>query len=72
VKLFLEELVAPDRLDVRVDGTAMADLDLFCTDPIKMRFEVNFALPETIGAGPHKVELRMGSRAFAPAGIEVL
>src|SRR5437867_2463453 len=36
VKLFFEELDAPEQLGVSVDGVAIPDPDLFCTDPIKM------------------------------------
>jgi ubiquinone/menaquinone biosynthesis C-methylase UbiE len=72
VKLFLEEVAAPERLEVRVDGKAVPDLDLFCTDPIKMRFEVNLTLPDEIRMGAHKVEMRLGSRVFPAVGIEVV
>jgi hypothetical protein len=72
VKLFFEELTAPERLEVHLDGVAIQDLDLFCTDPIKMRFEINFNLPEATAKGPHSVEIRVGSRNFPPVGIEVV
>jgi hypothetical protein len=71
VKLFFEELAAPERLEVRVDGAAIPDLDLFCTDPVNERFEVNFQLPDSVVAGPHNVELRLGARVFPPIGIQV-
>ena len=64
-------LAAPEQLGVRVDGVAITALDTFCTDPIKMRFEINFTLPDAIAKGPHTVEMRVGSREFAPVGIEV-
>ena len=38
VKLFMEELAAPEKLEVRVDETRIADLDFFCTDPVNERF----------------------------------
>jgi hypothetical protein len=72
VKLFFEELVAPEELVVRVDGLAIPDLDLSCADPIKMRFEINFTLPDAITKGAHTVEMRLGSREFPSVGIEVL
>lgn len=72
VKLSLEELAAPERLEVRVDGIIIKDLDLFCTDPIKMRFEINFTLPDAIAAGAHHVQWRLGSRMFPATAIEVL
>jgi len=72
VKLFFEELTAPERLEVHLDGAPIQDLDLFCTDPIKMRFEVNFKLPAKTARGAHSVEMRVGSRGFPPVGIEVV
>ena len=71
VKLSLEEVTAPERLEVRLDGTPVPELDLFCADPVKMRFEVNFTLPDTIRAGPHRVEMRVGARELPPVGIDV-
>jgi len=72
VKLSFEELAAPEELAVRVDGVTIPDLDLFCTDPIKMRFEINFTLPDAIAKGAHTVEMRLGSRTFPSVGIEVV
>ena len=71
VKLSFEELSAPEQLGVRVDGVAIAELDAFCTDPVTMRFEINFTLPDAIAKGAHTVEMRLGSRGFPPVGIEV-
>ena len=72
VKLFMEELAAPEKLEVSVDGTKIADLDLFCTDPVNERFEVNFQLPASAGTGKHRVEMRLGSRVFPPVAIDVV
>ena len=71
VKLFMEELATPECLEVRVDGVKIPDLDLFRTDPVNDRFEVNFQLPDSIPAGRHQVELRLGARLFPPAVIDV-
>jgi ubiquinone/menaquinone biosynthesis C-methylase UbiE len=72
VKLFFEELAAPEQLEVSVDGLPIPDLDLFCTDPIKMRFEINFTLPEEAEKGAHTVQMRLGPRVFPAVGIEVV
>jgi SAM-dependent methyltransferase len=71
VKLFLEELAAPERLEVQLDGAAIPDLDLFCTDPVNQSYEVNFHLPDSVAAGAHTVELKLGSRVFPAVGIDV-
>lgn len=70
VKLFFEELARPESLEVRVDGTPVPDLDVFCTDPVNEKFEVNFHLPDTIGAGRREIELRLGARVI-PSAIDV-
>src|SRR6202049_3344873 len=72
VKLFLEELEEPEQLEVRVDGAVIKDLDVFCKDPVNERFEITFTLPDSVRAGPHRVELRLGSRLFPAAPFEVL
>jgi hypothetical protein len=72
VKLFVEDLAAPDQLEVRLDGTAIADLDVSCGDPVNQRFEVSFKLPDSVAAGAHSIELRAGSRRFPPARIDVV
>lgn len=71
VKLCFEELAAPERLEVRLNGAALPDLDLFCTDPVNQRFEVNFTLPAAVMAGTHDVEVRLGSRVFPAVRINV-
>ncbi|MCI0437236.1 MAG: hypothetical protein L0271_26905 [Gemmatimonadetes bacterium] len=72
VKLSMEELTHPDKLEVSVNGTPVHELDKFCTDPNNERYEINFPLPDTVGRGPSQVEVTLGSRHFAPAPIEVV
>jgi SAM-dependent methyltransferase len=72
VKLFMEELAAPEKLEVSVDGTKIDHPDLFCTDPVNERFEVNFQLPVSAGVGKHRVEIRLGARVFPPVSIDVV
>ncbi len=72
VKLFLEELEEPEQLEVRVDGAVIEDLDVFCKDPVNERFEITFTLPDSVRAGSHWVELRLGSRLFPAAPFEVM
>jgi hypothetical protein len=71
VKMCFEELAAPEQLEVRVDGIAILNVDSLCTDPMNEQFEVNFKLPPWVMAGPHNVEMRLGSRVFPPVGIIV-
>ncbi len=71
VRLFVEDLEAPDQLEVRLDATPIGALDVSCADPVNRRFEISFQLPDAITAGAHVVELRAGSRRFPPAPIDV-
>lgn len=71
VKLVLEEVPAPEEFCATVDRVPVSDTDFFCTDPLTQRFEINFRLPESIQPGSHLIQMRLGSRSFAPVSIEV-
>lgn len=71
VKLVLEEVDHPEDFLAAVDGEPVLDVEIFCTDPRPQKFEVNFHLPETIEAGTHTLEIRLGRRKFAPVALEV-
>lgn len=66
IKLFLEEFAEPERLTIALNGRPIADKDVFCTDPMPPRHEVNFRIPDDVPAGPLAVELTYGARRFAP------
>jgi ubiquinone/menaquinone biosynthesis C-methylase UbiE len=71
LKVTLEEVACPDQFAATVDGQPVQGQDIFCTDPLPRRYEVNFHLPEGTGPGRHTLEIRLGRRRFAPVGIEV-
>ena len=71
IKLVIEELANPERLEARIDDSPLGPLDIFCTDPLEQRHEINARLPDALQAGPHQLHIRIGSRAFPPAAIEV-
>jgi len=71
VKLCLEELTTPERVEATVDGLAAKDVDRFCTDANNERWEINFTLPRSVAAGTHEVEVRIGRRRLAQVEIEV-
>lgn len=70
-KVVLEEVAHPEEFAAAVDGDPVADPEIFCTDPLPRRYEVNFRLPEKTEVGRHVLELRLGRRKFAPIIIEV-
>ena len=72
VKLVLEDLPESPSITASMDGTALADVDVFCTDALVGRYEVNLTLPEGVQRGTHMIELRCGSRRLAPTQIEVV
>ncbi len=71
VKVAAEEVADAAKFAAEVDGYPVVDLESFCTDPQAARYEVNFKLPDGIGAGAHVLRLRLGRRAFAPVNITV-
>ncbi len=71
IKLVLEELADPEHLQVWVDDAPLPPLDIFCTDPLEQRYEVNLHLPESAGPGTHQLLIRRGTRSFPPVAIEV-
>lgn len=72
VKVTLEEVKTPESFEARIDGRPVRQPEIFCTDPLNQRYEINFFLPESTGPGPHRLEMRLGSREFAPVPIEVV
>ncbi|MGA2737897.1 MAG: methyltransferase domain-containing protein [Bryobacteraceae bacterium] len=71
VKLVFEETLRPDLFHATVGSIPVRSVLTVCTDPVEQRHEINFALPESIGAGLHELHIHMGSRAFPPVTIEV-
>lgn len=71
IKMVLEEIARPHEIEASVAGFPVEDLEFFCTDPRPQRFEVNFRLPEQVGAGRHPLQVRLGRRKLAPVMIEV-
>ena len=71
IKVTIEEYTAPERFRANIDGIALDDLDVFCTDPIPPRFEINLRLPETVGAGSHVLYMNLENRPLAPVAISV-
>ncbi len=72
VKMVLEEIDYPNEIEASIDGYLISDLEYLCTDPRPQRFEVNFRLPEEIGPGAHRLELRFGRRKLPPVIINVV
>jgi len=72
IKATIEEVDCIETFEATVDGLAASDLDTFRTDPLTERWEVNFRVPDAIGAGGHVLEVKLGRRLLARTGIEVI
>ncbi len=71
VKVTLEEAAAPEEFRATVAGAPVREIDIFCTDPVSPRHEINFRLPEGLGAGAHVLEMSLGRRRFAPLVLDI-
>lgn len=71
VKVAMEEVVRPGDFTALIDGREIGGYDVFCTDPLPPRYEINFRLPDGTSPGRHTLELRLGRRRFPAVAIEV-
>jgi hypothetical protein len=71
IKVTIEEYTEPEKFRAGIDGVALDDLDVFCTDPIPPRYEINLRLPTAIPAGAHELNMSLGDRTLAPVAITV-
>ena len=71
VKVTLEEICQPEELRASIEGVPCENVDVFCTDPVPPRYEINLTIPAVIRPGAHELHLELGSRRFAPIPIEV-
>jgi hypothetical protein len=71
VKLFVEELFAPESLRAKIADWDAFDYSILCTDPMSPRHEINFRLPDSVPAGPHILRIEAGRRLLGAVNIEV-
>ncbi|MBY0506401.1 MAG: class I SAM-dependent methyltransferase [Bryobacteraceae bacterium] len=72
IKLFLEECAHPEQIEIRLNGEPQPHRDVFCTDPMPPRHEVNFRVPDHLPAGPLTLDLQYHARRFAPLHFELV
>ena len=72
MKATIEEVDDIGGFEALIDGAAAEELEVFRTDPLAERWEVNFRLPRETGSGGHLLEIRLGRRLLARMGIEVV
>ena len=71
VKLVIEELERPEEFAATVEGRPVRDIDHFCIDPRVPSYEINFRIPEGLGPGPARLEIRLGRRRLGPVELEI-
>ncbi|HMA06473.1 MAG TPA: hypothetical protein VKP68_01335, partial [Ramlibacter sp.] len=71
VKITIEEAERPEEFRAAIGGLPVRDIDIFRTDPVPPRHEINIRLPEGLPAGPQALEMWLGPRRFAPVGLEI-
>jgi SAM-dependent methyltransferase len=72
IKASIEEVDDIRGFAATVGGVAVTEMETFRADPLTERWEVNFRIPESIPAGGHPLEIRLGRRILAKMGIEVV
>ncbi len=72
VKVTVEELDPEQSFEVQMDGRRMPTVDVLCVEPRAPRHELTVRLGNTVEAGMHHLELRVGLRRFPPIAIEVV
>jgi cyclopropane fatty-acyl-phospholipid synthase-like methyltransferase len=71
VKVTISEVEQPGEFRAAIDGGPVRDTEYFCADPLALRYEFNFRLPEGVAPGPHELRMKLGKREFAPVPLEV-
>lgn len=71
VKITFEEVSHPDEFRIILAANPVAGVEIFCTNPLSQRFEVNFRVPESVASGNHELLVYLGKRRFGPVPIEV-
>jgi SAM-dependent methyltransferase len=71
VKVTIEETRKPAEFRATVDGQPVTGCEIFCTDPLPPRHEINFRLPQGLTPGLRRLEMFLGHRRLATVPIEV-
>lgn len=69
LKIQLEEVSAPERIEVTIAGRPAAWCEITCIDPRAPRHEMNLGVPKDLASGRHVLEVRIGKWRL-PAEIE--
>lgn len=71
VRVVLEEVEHPERLEAFVAGRPVASREITCVEPRTPTHVLSFPLPGGLAPGTHPLEIRLGRRQFPPVPLEV-
>jgi SAM-dependent methyltransferase len=72
IKATIEDVEFIENLAATVDGLPVVNVEPHNTDPLALRYEINFGLPRAISSGAHELEIRLGKLTLTRMGIEVI
>lgn len=70
-KIQLDEIAYPDQISLDLSGQAVPKFDLFRTDPLPPRYEVNLTVPDGLMPGVYDLNIKIGRRALMPRRVEI-
>ena len=71
IKVVLEETEHPEEFQASLGSHPVSAPEICTTDPRMPEFAIIFKVPDNVGPGHHRLEMRLGHRRFAPMDIEV-
>ena len=77
IKVNIEELDAGSTeellqlVSADLDGWPLGKVGVFAVDPPARRYELNLTVPKHVETGGHHLNIRIGSRTFAPVPIQI-
>ncbi|MFB3829604.1 MAG: methyltransferase domain-containing protein [Bryobacteraceae bacterium] len=71
VKVTAEEVANPESFHAAIAGVPAREIEWFCTDPTRARYEFNFRVPPQIPRGNHELRLALGRRLLSTSRLEV-
>jgi SAM-dependent methyltransferase len=72
VTVTLEDVESIDDFAATLDGALFAKVEIYKTDPLASRYEINLHLPAAVSPGGHVLEIHVRKRVLARMGIEVV
>jgi SAM-dependent methyltransferase len=72
VKVQLQEVLHSELIAADIDGVPVKNLEVFRTDPLHPRHEVNFQIPDGLAPGRHELRIHIGRRLLMPRELTII